>query len=58
MSVAGMWGASAEYYYLVACYVQSILGYYLFARSVVHEITNYLNIGFLTIKRKSATKDA
>jgi hypothetical protein len=52
LSFAGAWTAQVEYYYLVACYVQSVLGYYLFARSVVHEITTYLDIGFLTIKNK------
>jgi len=49
--VVGVWGAKEEYWYLLACYIQSLLGYYLFARSVVHEITTYLEIGFLVIKR-------
>jgi hypothetical protein len=58
LSFAGAWTAQVEYYYLVACYVQSILGYYLFAHSVVHEITTYLDIGFLTIKNKRTAQKA
>ncbi|ELR20677.1 CDPalcohol phosphatidyltransferase superfamily protein [Acanthamoeba castellanii str. Neff] len=56
LSLVGAWSARVEYAFLVGCYVQSILGYYLFAHSVVHEITTYLDIGFLTIKNKRSKK--
>ncbi len=48
----GLTCATTEYCCLALCYVQSIACYFLLSRGVVTEMCQYLDIGFLTIKRK------
>lgn len=52
LSGAFIYSPLFEYLYLNLFYVHSILCYYFFARSVIIEMTAYLNINFLTLKKK------